>query len=592
MKRRRVKVNKNIKDNLLSNTTIGTIKKINIVDYNVLIVQSVKDINFLYRYDANNDVFVKNGHVNSYVYSIVESRIIVMKIVEQDIINQSVMVKANIIGYIEGGKFVNSYLAVPIIGSECYSASYEITSIIFELNDKNKIAIGQDLENDLVNVNVDRNSFFISHYGIFGVTGSGKSNTLAKFLNMYISELKNKDKSLRPIDGRVVLFDLNSEYENKIFTDNNIVEYKKDLSNNKLLYNFELFAQKIMGDLVSLDSEINNRFIAEITKEFLNFKHGDKKPLINMLLLCQTKYDYQFMEGFLFINSFFRFIDLVTEFDLAICDEISMVDFKERNNLVPWSKTVIASIEARIKNRNDISDENIYLLFVLSYLIKSKKGKYMNLVEPLIQRITVIVKMLINNFENSKKIDIDSFVEKFFDGKSLISICLDDKNDLDKDLIISIITSSILLSQRANRSSENTIRNVINIVVDEAHNVLGKPSQVENEDVFSTELIFNRIIKEGRKEGVYLTIATQMPSQISGTILSQLQNFVIHRLINENDIKSIPNSLISSNHFKVISKLNTGEVIVFGQAFSTSRMMMVEQLDSNSAPNSQNIKVF
>jgi DNA helicase HerA-like ATPase len=592
MKRRRVKVNKNIKDNLLSNTTIGTIKKINIVDYNVLIVQSVKDINFLYRYDANNDVFVKNGHVNSYVYSIVESRIIVMKIVEQDIINQSVMVKANIIGYIEGGKFVNSYLVVPIIGSECYSASYEITSIIFELNDKDKIAIGQDLENDLVNVNVDRNSFFISHYGIFGVTGSGKSNTLAKFLNMYISELKNKDKSLRPIDGRVVLFDLNSEYENKIFTDNNIVEYKKDLSNNKLLYNFELFAQKIMGDLVSLDSEINNRFIAEITKEFLNFKHGDKKPLINMLLLCQTKYDYQFMEGFLFINSFFRFIDLVTEFDLAICDEISMVDFKERNNLVPWSKTVIASIEARIKNRNDISDENIYLLFVLSYLIKSKKGKYMNLVEPLIQRITVIVKMLINNFENSKKIDIDSFVEKFFDGKSLISICLDDKNDLDKDLIISIITSSILLSQRANRSSENTIRNVINIVVDEAHNVLGKPSQVENEDVFSTELIFNRIIKEGRKEGVYLTIATQMPSQISGTILSQLQNFVIHRLINENDIKSIPNSLISSNHFKAISKLNTGEVIVFGQAFSTSRMMRVEQLDSNSAPNSQNIKVF
>jgi DNA helicase HerA-like ATPase len=253
---------------------------------------------------------------------------------------------------------------------------------------------------------------------------------------------------------------------------------------------------------------------------------------------------------------------------------------------------VIASIEARITNRNDISDENIYLLFVLTYLIKSKKGKYMNLVEPLIQRITVIIKMLINNFENNKEIDIDSFVENFFDGKSLISICLDDKNDLDKDLIITIITSSILLSQRANRSSENTIRSVINIVVDEAHNVLGKPSQVENEDVFSTELIFNRIIKEGRKEGVYLTIATQMPSQISGTILSQLQNFVIHRLINENDIKSIPNSLISSNHFKAISKLNTGEVIVFGQAFSTSRMMRVEQLDSNSAPNSQNIKVF
>jgi hypothetical protein len=47
---------------------------------------------------------------------------------------------------------------------------------------------------------------------------------------------------------------------------------------------------------------------------------------------------------------------------------------------------------------------------------------------------------------------------------------------------------------------------------------------------------FEEIIKEGRKFNVFMTIASQRPSDISATIISQLHNYFLHRLINNNDL--------------------------------------------------------
>ena len=49
--------------------------------------------------------------------------------------------------------------------------------------------------------------------------------------------------------------------------------------------------------------------------------------------------------------------------------------------------------------------------------------------------------------------------------------------------------------------------------------------------------VFEEIIKEGRKFNFYITIASQRPADISPTIISQIHNYFIHRLVNENDLK-------------------------------------------------------
>jgi uncharacterized protein len=54
---------------------------------------------------------------------------------------------------------------------------------------------------------------------------------------------------------------------------------------------------------------------------------------------------------------------------------------------------------------------------------------------------------------------------------------------------------------------------------------------------------FEEIIKEGRKFGVFVTIASQRPNDISPTITSQAQNYFIHRLTNDGDLKTIASAV-------------------------------------------------
>ena len=68
----------------------------------------------------------------------------------------------------------------------------------------------------------------------------------------------------------------------------------------------------------------------------------------------------------------------------------------------------------------------------------------------------------------------------------------------------------------------NQTNSSLNIIIDEAHNILSYASQRESETWKDYRLeTFEEIIKEGRKFGVFLTIASQRPSDISSTIISQ-----------------------------------------------------------------------
>lgn len=94
-----------------------------------------------------------------------------------------------------------------------------------------------------------------------------------------------------------------------------------------------------------------------------------------------------------------------------------------------------------------------------------------------------------------------------------------------------------LYEEKKNREENNSS---LNIIVDEAHNVLSYESLRENESFKDFRLeTFEEIIKEGRKFGVFLTISSQRPSDISPTIISQLHNYFIHRLVNNKDIDMI-----------------------------------------------------
>jgi hypothetical protein len=600
-------MNNDIVSNNSELVAVGLIRKINLNDYSVNIVQKVRDLNFLYRYDKRNNVFLKNGHVNSFVYTVVGSRVVIMKIMEQEVLGQSVSLKAVIVGYIEGNQFHNGFAFLPIIESECFSLTHEMLSVMFELNDANKITIGQDLENDLIDVKVDKNLYFLSHLGVFGVTGSGKSNTLAKHLNLFIDELIENEVKTHSVMGNIVLFDLNNEYKDRIYNNSNKIKHIDFNDGYKMPYIFGLIINDILINSLVLDSEVNRGFVQDIIKEFYKYKENGAGVIGKLIDDCSVANELGLLQLFLFVNNEFTIIDKVTNMGEEELINFCNLDYKNLANFKGSSlPQLIEPLRGGLGKLKDTNDEIVFLLIMILYVVKAKNGKNLNYVEPLVQRTASLIKVLIENFENfndkiyeKNTIDKDTddkgtknLFSSIFEDKILLNICVDSKSDAERDIIISIISSMLLKIQREKRNKPDKIENVINIVIDEAHNVLGNFNNEDDDKIFSTEFIFNRIIKEGRKEGVFLTVVTQMPSKISNTILSQLQNYYVHRLINEKDIKAIPNSLILSSQVGLLSKLNVGEALVFGKALPTSRIIKITKLGENEAPNSNDIKLF
>ena len=94
----------------------------------------------------------------------------------------------------------------------------------------------------------------------------------------------------------------------------------------------------------------------------------------------------------------------------------------------------------------------------------------------------------------------------------------------------------VLLEIRENVPAKARYKHPWVLVLEEAHNYARPTRADEVKGQTLSRLAFERIAKEGRKFGLSLIIASQRPSEISQTIISQCVNFISHRLQNPDDI--------------------------------------------------------
>ena len=114
---------------------------------------------------------------------------------------------------------------------------------------------------------------------------------------------------------------------------------------------------------------------------------------------------------------------------------------------------------------------------------------------------------------------------------------------------------------------DNNYRHPLTLVCDEAHLYLPVRDAAEAAEKRALES-FERIAKEGRKYGVSLLVISQRPSDVSRTILSQCNNFIILRLTNDQD-QSVVKRLIPESMggvADILSLLDTGEALLLGDS--------------------------
>ena len=126
----------------------------------------------------------------------------------------------------------------------------------------------------------------------------------------------------------------------------------------------------------------------------------------------------------------------------------------------------------------------------------------------------------------------------------------------------------VLLEAREKLPANQRYMNPWVLVLEEAHNYARPLRQTEDRGQALSRKAFERVAKEGRKFGLSLVVASQRPSEISPTIISQCANFFSHRLQNPDDIdhfrRIIPRQ--AQRLLDQVTVLTAGEAIVFGSA--------------------------
>lgn len=122
------------------------------------------------------------------------------------------------------------------------------------------------------------------------------------------------------------------------------------------------------------------------------------------------------------------------------------------------------------------------------------------------------------------------------------------------------------------------------IVLEEAQNYIAE----KNDSIAKS--VFERIAREGRKYGISLIVCSQRPSELSKTVLSQCNSFIIHRLQNPDDQKYVK-GLISSANADILDQLPIipqQHAIITGDCVRTPIQVRIDNVDPT--PNSHNPK--
>jgi hypothetical protein len=187
--------------------------------------------------------------------------------------------------------------------------------------------------------------------------------------------------------------------------------------------------------------------------------------------------------------------------------------------------------------------------------------------------------------------DTDSAIALFamifgLDKKSRITIM--DMSGIPFDIVNTVAALIARIAFDFNFWNPNRRDLPILLVFEEAHNYLSHAGSGSKAAVRTVE----RIAKEGRKYGVSCMIVSQRPSEISETILSQCNSFVLLRLLNPVDQayirRLVPETF--SGLDAAIPTLRQGEAIILGDSMP---MPLRVQIDPpNPEPDSSDISFF
>lgn len=510
----------------------------------------------------------------------------------------------SLVGYIDSsGKFFSGTKELPLIGNEVYLLTREKVHQFFHyLDSKDSIYLNiamSEYEGFKIRLPVD--GLMNSHIAIFGNTGSGKSNTLATLYQNFIKSMRKRNRELFEKHSRIIIFDFNGEYSDKYCLSSKKYTYQLSTENNngnKIPLPYDgLFDIETLSTLADATDKTQRHFLKKATGLANSILTEEKDNGLNHLQYIMR----QQVKKIFKLDDKTRIPFLVDYFRIILPDKNNAgaeipIDYK----LVWHSKTsqYIYSgegIEEYINDKDEIIEKTEIYRRIDCF--KFNNDYISNFI--IFCYIQLIIDVLINHTQNEHiPPAIDKLVSRQSDIQKVFSSC--DKGDIFKRNVIVLNLNNVNIEMKKmlpllickriyQEQKDRDVHSTLNIVIDEAHNILSYESlrDVESRKNYRLET-YEEIIKEGGKFGVFMTISSQRPSDISQTITSHADNYFIHRLINQKDLQSISSSVsyIDKITEESIPTLPTGTCIFCGVAGQIPLKLSINQLTKKQQPKS------
>jgi len=128
------------------------------------------------------------------------------------------------------------------------------------------------------------------------------------------------------------------------------------------------------------------------------------------------------------------------------------------------------------------------------------------------------------------------------------------------------------------------------LVLEEAQNYIREGRRTEEDSI--SKLVFERIAREGRKYGLGLVVASQRPSELSKTVLSQCNSFIVHRLQNPEDLRYF-REIVPGIYGQLLDQLPAlapRSALVLGECVQAPAL--VDMREASPVPKSKNPKFY
>lgn len=521
-------------------------------------------------------------------------------------INRIVHLKTK--GVIENGEFKVTSQFVPMIGNEVCITSKQDLELIYGINESEPtISIGKSiLEGQVVPLSI--NKIFASHIGVFGNTGSGKSNTLHKlFLELFRSDYREKILEM----SKFYVIDFNGEYtkdDSFGITDNNKKVFEintKNQTTTKLPITSDyLFDSDILSILFGATSATQVPFLRKslnIWKErkfngesIAHFVVGTLKRILttgNSASLDSKDNWISISEKYI-DNDLFDVLKSNLYYNYNTESYYTVVNGANKyinpNTAIPDSEIKylkIDEIEKALKEKFNLLSEFDKLKFHLEFQkVHQSAWKSTNIehINPLFHRIENALNSL------KKVVEVKESIDGDFSSLNIINLV---HANQEITRLIPMLISKMVYDKQKEDIKRDDVTCTCHLIIDEAHNILNAQNHSVGDTWQDYRLnIFEEIIKEGRKFGFYLTLSSQRPADISPTILSQVHNYFIHRLVNDNDLRMLVNTMptLDKASFNKIPSLGKGEVIITGNAIQVPVFVKVDK-EEVIRPNSDDV---